>query len=132
MRPFARLAAWTQAAYFASTALWALLDVPAFMRVTGPKTDVWLVETVAVLILVIAAVLASAAWRRAISPEVALLGSLSALGLACVDVIYVSTGTISPVYLLDAIPELALVVLWGAASRAPRPARHARRAAAPR
>jgi hypothetical protein len=73
-----------------------------------------------VLVLVIGSVLLVAVRRRTLSEEIAFLAAMSALGLACIDVLYVSTRTISPVYLLDAIPELLLVVAWGTASRAPR------------
>lgn len=43
-----------QGIYTLLTALWALVDIKSFMEVTGPKTDVWLVKTVAVVLLPIA------------------------------------------------------------------------------
>ena len=39
-----------QGAYFGLTAAWALVHIDSFMRVTGAKTDVWLVKTVAALV----------------------------------------------------------------------------------
>ena len=49
--------------------------------------------------------------------EVVLLAVGSALALAAIDVIYVSNGTISPIYLLDAAAELALAGGWALARR---------------
>lgn len=44
---------WIQGLYLLFTALWALIDIDSFMRLTGPKTDIWLVKTVSVLLLAI-------------------------------------------------------------------------------
>jgi hypothetical protein len=84
-----------------------------FERVTGPKVDYWLVKTVAVLIGVIGGVLLIAGVRRAASLEVALLGAGSAAGLAGIDLVYAGKRRIARIYVLDAVLELVLVVLWG-------------------
>ena len=42
-----------QGMYVLLTAVWALVDIQSFMFITGPKTDVWLVRTVAVLLICI-------------------------------------------------------------------------------
>jgi hypothetical protein len=42
-----------QGIYWLVTGVWGLVDIVSFMKVTGPKTDVWLVKTVSVLIVVI-------------------------------------------------------------------------------
>lgn len=117
VRKYATWLAWAQGAYFALTGIWALVDIDSFMWVTGPKTDVWLVKTVGALVLVIGGVLILAARRRTVTEETALLAGASALALAIIDVLYVSEHVIRPVYLLDAIPEVALVLLWGLAAR---------------
>lgn len=101
-----------QALYYLMTGLWPLLHIKSFLAVTGPKTDQWLVKTVGVLISVIAAALGVPGARRSVHPELALLGVGSAASLTAVDVIYVARGRISPVYLLDALPELALIAGW--------------------
>ncbi len=121
MRRYARLLAWVQGAYYAATGLWPLLSIGTFQAVTGPKHDLWLVRTVGALVLVIGGVLLVAAQRRAVTPEVALLGSSSALAFSIVDVVFVSTRDVGAVYLLDAIPEIALVLAWGLAARRERP-----------
>jgi hypothetical protein len=74
--------------------------------------DLWLVRTVGVLVAVIGAVLVFAARRRAIGAEIMLLAVGSALGLTAIDIIYVLSGTISPIYLADAVAELGLVAGW--------------------
>jgi hypothetical protein len=101
-----------QGAYFALTGLWAILDIDSFQRVTGPKTDLWLVKAVGMLVLVIGLVLIVAARPRALSSELVLLGGGSALGLAVIDIVYVAAGTIAPIYLFDAAAELVFVGLW--------------------
>lgn len=81
--------------------------------VTGREGDHWLVNTVAVLVLANAVVFLFAAWRRHVSTEVLLLGVSSALVLTMIDIVYVARQTISPVYLVDAALEVALIVGWG-------------------
>src|SRR3954466_14187786 len=84
--------------------LWPLLHVRSFEAVLGPKTDVWLVRTVAGLLVVNGAVQVSASSG---SPDALVLarrlGIGTALTLGTVDVVYVATGRISRMYLLDAL-----------------------------
>lgn len=101
-----------QGAYFAVTGAWALLHVGSFMRVTGARTDVWLVKTVAALVLVIGLALLAGAWRGRVGPDLLFLAVGSATALALVDVVYVADGTIARVFLLDALVEGLLVGAW--------------------
>ena len=101
-----------QGGFYAATGIWALVDLDSFMAVTGPKVDHWLVKTVGALVTVIGGVLLAAAGRRRVTSEIALLGAGCALSLAAIDVIYVSLGRISSIYLLDAIVEVGLAVAW--------------------
>ncbi len=105
-------AAIVQGVYYVVTGLWAIVSIYTFQIVTGPKTDLWLVRTVAVLVLVSGAVFLLAALRRRISLEIVVLAVGNAVGLLFIDVIYVSAGTISPIYLLDAVAEFALAAAW--------------------
>lgn len=107
-----RLLAAGQALYFVVTGVWALVHIPSFEAVTGPKVDRWLVKTVGALVLVVGAVLGIAARRASRAPEVVALATGSAAALATVDVVYVIKRRISPVYLLDALAEGVLIVLW--------------------
>lgn len=107
-----------QGAYFAGTGLWALSHVRSFMRVTGAKTDVWLVKTVAALVLVIGAALLVGSARGRVGPDLLFLALGSATALALVDLVYVLKGTIARVYLLDAFIELLLAVGWAGVTAA--------------
>ena len=106
-----------QGGFYVITGVWALVDLDSFMAVTGPKTDLWLVKTVGALVTVIGTVLLSAGWRRRVTRDVLLLGIATALSLATIDVIYVSAGRISKIYLLDAVVEAGLAVAWMLAKR---------------
>ena len=98
----------------------------SFEFVSGPKTDDWLVRTVAVLVLVVGLVLLSAAIKRDLGAPVRILAIGSAGGLAFIDFFYAMRGVIWPVYMLDGIGELVLIVLWAIAlTRDRRTAAHA-------
>ncbi len=115
-----------QGLYYVPTAVWPLVSMSSFEAVTGPKTDHWLVNTVAVLLLAIGATFLVSAWRRRVPVETLVLGLGCAIALTAIDVVYVSRGVILPVYLLDAAPEVVLIVGWSAvglaALRRPGPA----------
>jgi hypothetical protein len=101
-----------QGIFYILTGIWPLISIGTFQMVTGPKTDLWLVQTVGVLITVIGAVLAYAAYIGEISSPVILLAVGSAAALTAVDVIFYLRGIIARVYLLDAIAETAIVAIW--------------------
>jgi len=107
-----------QAAFYVTTGIWPLLHRRSFERVTGPKADFWLAQTVGVVVAAIGAGIGrSVVTRRPVSPDLRLAAGLSAAGLALMDVYFVGKRRISPVYLLDAAAEAALVAGWYAASR---------------
>jgi hypothetical protein len=100
-----------QGLYYLITGLWPIVHIRSFMAVSGPKTDEWLVKTVGALVAVIGFVLLSEARRRSSEVELFMLGIGSAVSLGLIDVVYVSKGTISPVYLADAALEFPLAVV---------------------
>jgi hypothetical protein len=103
----------TQAAFYLGTGIWPLVHRRSFERVTGPKVDFWLVETVGITVASIGLGLAHALRRgRPVPPELRTVAIAAAVGLAAVDAVHVARRRISPVYLLDAAAELALVVGW--------------------
>jgi cytochrome b subunit of formate dehydrogenase len=106
------IVAWIQALFYFATGLWSLVDIHSFMAVTGPKTDIWLVRTVGLLVAVTGIVLGWAARRKSIPLELAAIAVGQALALAAIDIFYVSINRISPVYLLDAVAEIGLVGCW--------------------
>ena len=100
-----------QAIYYLLTGLWALVAYRSFEAVTGPKREPWLVKTVGLHTVVIAAALAAdphgrtAAGRR--------LGIGSAASFAAVAIYYaLIRRRIRPIYLADAIVELAFLAAW--------------------
>jgi len=96
-----------------SSGVWPLLSSRTFQAVTGPKRDVWLVQTVGALIGVVGGTLAVAvATRQHGTATVRTLALGSALSLAAVDVYFVARRRISPIYLVDGVLELALVAAW--------------------
>lgn len=106
-----------QGGFYVFTGVWALVDLDSFMAVTGPKTDLWLVKTVGALVTVIGGVLLTAGWRRRVTRDILLLGIGAALSLATIDMVYVSAGRISNIYLLDAVAEVGLAIAWALAKR---------------
>jgi hypothetical protein len=112
-----RAIALTQGALYLATGLWPLFDIDSFQAVTGPKTDLWLVRTVGVLVTVVGIVLVTSGRRRRITAEIMLLAVGCALGLAGIDIVYVLSRTISPIYLADAVIEIGFATAWALAWR---------------
>jgi hypothetical protein len=102
----------TQGIYYLLTGMWALVHIRSFQAVTGPKTDLWLVKTVGVLASVIGGTLIVGGARRQTVTEVKLLAAGSAAGLGAIDTVYAAKGRIAPIYLLDAVVEAILLMLW--------------------
>jgi hypothetical protein len=99
-------------AYDLVTGVWPLVDIASFQKVSGPKTDTWLVKTVTLLVLVIGGAIGAAGARRRVTPEIAGLAIGSSAALATIDIVYVSKGRISMVYLLDALANAILILGW--------------------
>jgi hypothetical protein len=98
--------------YLLITAIWPLIDIESFMRVTGPKTDIWLVKTVAVLLIPVSICILFPLFSR-INPILSILVSLlCTAGLAAIDFYYTSTETISNVYRYDGFLQVILFVSW--------------------
>lgn len=108
--------AWLQGSFFFLTGVWPVLHLPSFLVVTGPKTDLWLVQTVGALLAACGAVLMVVASRRRLTPEWRLLAAAMAGVLATVDIVFVTRDVIPPIYLADAVVELLIVVAWIAVS----------------
>jgi hypothetical protein len=106
------LVALVQGIYFFSTGIWPLVSMSTFLKVTGPKTDLWLVKTVGLILAVIGIVLIVARVNAEINASIVILAIGSALSLAMVEFIYVAKRVISPIYLADAVAELILIGWW--------------------
>jgi hypothetical protein len=101
-----------QGLYYFITGLWAFLSIRTFEKVTGPKTDHWLVQTIGLMLVVIGLALITGGIRKTIAPEMAILGVGSASTLLGIDVFYASIKRISRIYLLDAVAELIFIAGW--------------------
>lgn len=109
--PLASRLAVAQGVFDVVAGMWPIVHLRSFEAVTGPKREGWLVKTVGALVTVVGGALLTAGLRRRVTPELLLLGAGSAAALAVVDIHY-SPQRISPVYLLDAVLEGALVTGW--------------------
>ena len=101
--PPAAAAAAVQGFYYLGTGLWPLANLESFLKVTGPKTDLWLVLAFGVLVAVAGVVFLVAAWRQKVPLEIVTLAVGLALALAGVDIVFVLRRDIGPVYLIDAL-----------------------------
>ena len=108
-----RVLLWTQGIYTFLTAAWPIIDIESFLFVTGYKTEIWLVKTVSILLLVISIVLLSSTSSfRQINYPVAILALLVAIGMAYVDFYYSLNKTISKIYIADGFVEILFAVAW--------------------
>lgn len=108
----ASLLAWFQGLYYVIAGFWPIPAIDSFMLVTGPKTDIWLVKTVGLLLVAVGVVLCLAACRRMFTAEVMVLAVGAAVALTVIEVVYVLNRTISTIYLLDAVVEVVLIAGW--------------------
>jgi hypothetical protein len=99
-----------QAAYYIATGVWPLLSMRLFEAVTGKKTDRWLVHAVGLLVTCIGTSIALETRDKRPCPAVLTLAISSALSLAAIEIVHAGRRRISPIYLLDAVLELALTV----------------------
>jgi len=102
-----------QGAVFLTLGLWPIFDMRSFEKVTGPKTDYWLVKTVGLLLAATGGgLLYQSAQRKDVPKSLALVAATQALALGGVSSVYSLRGRISKIYLLDAVMESAFVASW--------------------
>jgi hypothetical protein len=103
---------WIQGSYILLTALWALIDIESFMVVSGPKTDTWLVKTVAILLLPISVCFFSNIFLKVHPLPVMLVAITTSAGLAFIDFYYTANHTIKWVYAIDGILQIIFLMGW--------------------
>jgi hypothetical protein len=101
-----------QGAFYLAAGLWPVVHRSSFERVTGPKTDFWLVRTVGSLLAVMGSTMMLGALRDQSGPETRSLAIGTAGAITAIDAVYVKRGRISPIYLLDAATQLGLMAAW--------------------
>jgi hypothetical protein len=112
MRARERWTAGLQGAFYLATGVWPVLHLESFMAVTGPKHDLWLVQSFGLVLFSVGGVLLHAAWRRCVDAGLAWVGLVLAVTLLGIDILFVTRGDISRVYLLDGAAELMLALAW--------------------
>ena len=100
-----------QCIYYYFTALWGLVDIKSFIKVTGPKKDIWLVKTVSMLLIAICNSIITALFFNSINTSIIILSISSCSMLAIIDIYYTLKGVISSVYLLDAFVQALLLIV---------------------
>lgn len=109
---FLHILLWTQGLYTLLTAAWAIIDIDSFMKLTGPKTDIWLVKTVAAVLVSIGLFFLTCIFVRSSVVPMAVLAITSSLGLICIDFYYSSKKIISSIYQADGILQIIFVICW--------------------
>jgi hypothetical protein len=100
--------------------LWPLLDLRSFERVLGPKTDRWLVQTVAGLMIGNGVTQLAAARTPSALPSARRVGLGTAATLAAIDLVHVPRGRIARTYLVDAAMEILWLLAWASPRRTAR------------
>jgi len=101
-----------QGIYTLITAVWPIADIDSFMEVTGPKTDVWLVKTVAAILIPVGLCFIFASKVKRDFWLIFLLGITTTSALATIDFYYTGVGTISGVYALDGVLQVFFLLCW--------------------
>ena len=100
-----------QGAYYALTGAWPLVAYRSFEAVTGRKREPWLVKTVGLLTVAIAAAIWADPHGRTAPGRRLAIGS--ALAFGAVDIYYAAVRRhIALVYLADAAVETGLLAAW--------------------
>jgi hypothetical protein len=102
-----------------TTGLWPLLHLRSFEAVSGPKTDRWLVKTVAGLVAGNGLVQIGARDSATALAQARRIGLGTAVTLAAIDLTYAPAGRISRVYLVDAALQVAWTAAWLTGGRRP-------------
>jgi hypothetical protein len=92
--------------------LWPLLHISSFEMVFGPKTDRWLVKTVAGLLMVNGITQLTTSSTASGVRQARRLGVGTAALLAVIDLVYVPARRISKMYLVDAALEVGWILAW--------------------
>lgn len=98
--------------YYLITAVWPLVHIESFEKITGKKRNHWLVYTVAGLLFISSLVyLYSGFSTGPIPAETIILSVGNALALTLIDIIFVFRHKIARIYLLDASVEMLFIIL---------------------
>ena len=112
-RPDKRAVLALQGAYYILSGAFPLVSRRGFEAVTGKKEDWWLVQMVALLAITSGAGILFGLEENAeeINFSTVALSTMAAISFTAIDVAYAFKRKISPVYLLDAVAEIAILGL---------------------
>ncbi|HEY6974642.1 MAG TPA: hypothetical protein VH396_00040 [Chitinophagaceae bacterium] len=82
------------------------------MEVTGPKTDIWLVKTVSLLLLSVSLCFITGLLIKTDRRPLIILATACCISLASIDFYYAGKKIISPVYYVDGILQLIFLFVW--------------------
>ena len=102
----------TQGAYYLVSGTWSVVHIDSFQKVTGRKTDLWLIKTVGLLLVAVGGGLIFAAAGRQFVPGIVFIAMASAAALLAIELVYVRKRIISPIYLADALVEVGFLIWW--------------------
>jgi uncharacterized membrane protein len=106
-----------QGAYYLVTGLSPFVSMRAFEKITGKKTDRWLVQMVGLLAASVGISLMIEGSCNAVGTSSLVLSLATASAFAGIDIVHVARRRISPVYLADAAAEALIVSLLLVAKR---------------
>jgi hypothetical protein len=109
-----------QGAYYTLTGLWPIVDIESFQSVTGPKTDLWMLRTLGLLLAIVGSVLLFSTRHGKPPLEIVVLALAMATALLLVDFIVVFSRTVPLRYLFDAVMQAGLIFWWTRAAKAPK------------
>ena len=92
--------------------LWPLLHIRSFEMVFGPKTDRWLVKTVAGLLMINGVTQLTTSSTAEGVRQARRIGVGTAAVLVAIDLVYVPARRISKMYLVDAVIEVCWIIAW--------------------
>ena len=101
-----------QGVYTVLTALWPLVHIESFFKVTGPKTDIWLVKTVAAILIPLGLCFLLAYRIQRDHWIIILAGITTSVALASIDFYYTGNHTIKWVYALDGVMQTIFLIIW--------------------
>ena len=104
----------TQGIYYLVSGAWGVVHIASFQKVTGRKTDLWLVKTVGLLLVAIGGGLILAGAGRGFAPGLIFIAMASAVALLIIELVYVLKRVIGPIYLADAVVEAGFLIWWAA------------------
>ena len=102
----------TQGAYYLVSGAWSVVHIDSFQKLTGRKTDLWLVKTVGLLLVAIGGGLIVAGATRQFAPGLVFIAMASAAALLAIELVYFLKRVISAIYLADALVEVGFLIWW--------------------